>query len=259
MTRFVRGSCLALVGADMLHLNGLGLNIGHTILALLCAQALIAILVFLLELHVGRRSRTSKNGNPVLENITLREGPMSVRLGKLVRVEIFSGGLAAAGEEKMVRPKRRGIRYCNQTVDHHGPRDSPLRDCSSKRYVLSRHEDQDVCQTGANQEEGENGAEADKSKEVAIVSATNTVVEPHAVMVKGFDTIVADSTVIAARGSPNVTCLAELHRYIHGSHVRRGKLDHHPVICGWTKYQRIVCRFCMGHRVDIARHDLGSN
>lgn len=240
MTRFVRVSWLALVRTDMLHLNGLGLNIGHAVLALLCAQALIAILVLLLELHVGRRPRTPKNGNPVLKDVTLREGSVSVSLGKLVRVEIFSCGLAAAGEEEMVRPKRRGIRYCNQTVDHHGPGNSPLGDCSAKRYVLSRHVDQDVCQTGANQEEGENSAEADKSKKVAIVAATNTVVEPHAVMVKGFNTIVADSTVIAARGSPNVTCLAELHRYIHGSHVRRGKLDHHPVICGWAKYQRII-------------------
>ena len=240
----------------MLHLNGLGFDIWHTVLALLCAESLITILVLLLELHVGRGPRASKNGKPILEHIALSEGSMSVRLGKLVRVEIFSGGLAAAGEEEMVRPQRGGIRHCDHTIDHHGPRHSPLGDCSSKRHVLSRHVDQDVCQTGTDQEKREDCAEADKGKEVAIVSAANAVVEPHAVVIKSFDTIVADSTVVAARGSPNITCLAELHRNIHGSHIRRGKLDHHPVIGGWAEYQRIVCRFGMRHGVDIARHDL---
>jgi len=226
----------------MLHLNALGFDIWDTILAFLCAQALITILVLLLELQIRRRPRTSKNSNPILEDIALGERSMPVSLGKLVRVEIFSGGLSTPNQKEMVRPERCGVWDCNDTVDHHGPGHSPFGDCSPEGDVFSRHVDQNVCQTRADQEKCQEGAKTDECKEIAIVPATNTIVEPHAVMVESFDTIVADTTVIAARRSPYITCLAVLHRHIHGSHIGSSKLDHNPVICRWTKRQRIVRR-----------------
>lgn len=76
-----------------------------------------------------------------------------------------------------------------------------------------------MCQTSTDQKESQEGARADESKEIAIVSATNTIVEPHAVMVEGFDTVVADAAVIAARRPPNITCLAVFHRHVHGSYI----------------------------------------
>lgn len=76
-----------------------------------------------------------------------------------------------------------------------------------------------MCQTSTNQKDGQDGARADESKKIAIVSATNTIVEPHAVMVEGFDTVVADAAVIAARRPPNTTCLAVFHRHVHGSYI----------------------------------------
>lgn len=87
---------LILLGTNMFHLNALGLDIWDTILAPLQVQALITVLMPPLEFHVGRRPRTPKNSNPILENISLGERSMTVRLGKLMRVEIFSGSFASA-------------------------------------------------------------------------------------------------------------------------------------------------------------------
>jgi hypothetical protein len=97
-----------------------------------------------------------------------------------------------------------------------------------------------MCQTSADQKESQEGARANESKEIAIVSATNTVVEPHAVMIEGFHAVVADTAVIAARRPPNITCLAVFHRHVHGSYIGSSKLDHNPVICGRTKRQRVI-------------------
>jgi hypothetical protein len=87
---------LILLGTNMLHLNALGLNIWDAIFALLRIQALIAVFISPLELHVGRGSGTPKNSNPILKDIPLGERSMSVSLGKFVRIEIFSGSFATA-------------------------------------------------------------------------------------------------------------------------------------------------------------------
>ena len=87
---------LILLGTNRIHLNALGLDIRDAILALLRVQALVTVFIPLFELHVGRRARTPKNSNPIPKDASLGEWSVSVSLGKLVRVEIFSGSFATA-------------------------------------------------------------------------------------------------------------------------------------------------------------------
>lgn len=88
-----------------MHLNVvLGLDIAREILALHRAQALVPFLIRLLELHIRWGPRPQENGQPVPEDIALSEGPMAVSFRKLVRVQIFSGGLAPTDQEEMVSP-----------------------------------------------------------------------------------------------------------------------------------------------------------
>lgn len=63
----------------MLHLDAcLGFDIAREVFALLHSVALVSFYVRLLELHVGGRSGTAKNRDPILQSIALSEGPMAV-------------------------------------------------------------------------------------------------------------------------------------------------------------------------------------
>jgi hypothetical protein len=70
-------------------------------------------------------------------------------------------------------------------------------------------------QRRSRQKLGEKSAGRNKGKEITIVAATDAVVQPHAVVVQCFHTVVTPSTVVATRRSPDVTSLAILYRDIH--------------------------------------------
>lgn len=112
-----------------------------------------------------------------------------------------------------------------------------------------------MCETGSDQKQGENGTRAHKGKEVAIVAPAYAVVQPNTVVIKCFNTIVTDTTVIAARRPPDSAGLAVLDRYIHGSNIGRGQFDHDPVVRGRANRQWIIRGIHRRHRVDIPRHD----
>ena len=73
-----------------------------------------------------------------------------------------------------------------------------------------------------------------EGKKVAVISTSHAVVEPNTVMIEGFDTIVANATVIASRWPPYVACLAVLDRNVHGGSIGTGESDHDPIICRGT-------------------------
>lgn len=90
---------------NMLHLDAcLGFDIAGEVFALLHSVALVPFYIRLLELHVGGRSGAAENRNPILQNIALSEGPMTVRFRKLVGIEIFSCGFTTANQKQMVCP-----------------------------------------------------------------------------------------------------------------------------------------------------------
>lgn len=240
----------------MLHLNPrLRFLIVDKILALLHGKALVALLVGFFELQVGGRTRPSQNGDPILEDIALCKWSVAIRLVELVRIEIFSGGLASAHQEQMVSPQRCRVWYRDDAVNNHSPGDAPFRDGSPKRDMLARHVHQNMCKTGANQKEGQNRAGAHKRKEVAVIAPPNTVVEPDAVVIECVDTVVAHPAVVAARRSPDTTGLAVLHGHVHGGHFRSSELDHDPIICRRAKRQRVVSWICRRHSMRVSWHN----
>jgi hypothetical protein len=74
----------------------------------------------------------------------------------------------------------------------------------------------DMCQTSTKQKKRHHCARRNECKEVAVVPPTNAVVEPHTVMIVSFDAVVAHSTMVATRGSPDVAGLAVLDGHFHG-------------------------------------------
>lgn len=238
---FEGGRSVPLMGTDVLHLNPrLRFDILDEILALLRGQALVALFEGPLELHIGGWTWSAQNRKPVPHNVALGEWSMAVCLGELVGVEILSRSLAPSDQEQVVRPQRRGVRHRDDAIDDHGPGYSPSGDSGPKGHPLARHIDQDVRETGTNQKQGEDGTRADKGKEVTVIAAPNTVVEPDAVMIERFNTIIADPAVVAARGPPDITGLTVFHGHVHGSHIRGGELDHDPVIGWWAQRQCVI-------------------
>lgn len=232
-----RSALILLARTHALHLNSrLVFDVADEILALLRGQALVTLLVGLLELHICGRARPPQDCDPVLHNVALSERPMTIDLGEFVGVEIFSGRLTAANQEQVVSPQRRRIRHCHAAVNDHSPWHSPLGNGGTKGDILARHVDQDVSEAGTNEEQGENRTRAHECEKVAIVAAPNAIVEPDAMVVKGLYTVVANTAMVAARRSPDIAGLAIFHWYIHGSNIGSGQLNHDPIICGWAKY-----------------------
>lgn len=77
------------------------------------------------------------------------------------------------------------------------------------------HVDDDLCKTGGYEVRAEDCCGCDEGKEIAVVSAPYAVVEPDAVVVLGFDTVVTDSAMMASGWSPEVACFAVFGRHFH--------------------------------------------
>ena len=105
---------------DSLHLNvGLTLNMAREVLALYGAQALVTGIVSSLKLHVSRRPRSQEHGQPISDGTALREGTMTIDLGKLVRVQVLPRRLASRDEEEVVPEEASGVRKRKQGVKEH--------------------------------------------------------------------------------------------------------------------------------------------
>lgn len=142
---------------------------------------------------------------------------MSVGLGEFVGVQILSSGFSTANKIQMVDPKRQWVRRCRSTIDNHGKWYAQNINGSPEGEMLLLCVEHDVSQAGTNQIKTDQCTPANKSEEITVVAAANTIVEPNTVMIKSLDTVVTDSAVVAARWSPNITGLAILDRHIHGS------------------------------------------
>jgi hypothetical protein len=99
-----------------------------------------------------------------------------------------------------------------------------------------------VSKAGAEEEETEEGGSTDEYKEVAIVTATDTVVQPDAVMILGFDAVVANTTMVRTWGPPDIAAFAVFGRDFHSSIAACGRYHHCPFRGRRTKTQRVFIR-----------------
>lgn len=159
----------------------------------------------MLEMQIGWWSGSGQGRNPVFENIALGERPMSIRLGEFVGVEIFSSCLSSGHQEQVISPKAGWVRCDQETVDKHGKGDSAFLNGGAKGKLILSTIGQTVTQAGEHQQQTQERGRCDKGKEVAVVPSANAIVEPHTVMVQGFNAIVADSTMITSWRSPDIT------------------------------------------------------
>jgi hypothetical protein len=171
-------------------------------------KALVTRLVGMLEVHIGGRTGTAENSNPILPKHSQGEGSVSVFLGKLVAVEILPSGLTTTHEEEMICPKRRGIRSDQDAIDHHCEGHPVGIDRVAKfRMIMARlsvNPDEKMRQRCSKEEKSQNRSASDEGKEISVIAASNASVEPDTVMILGFDTVVAHAAMMSARGSPEI-------------------------------------------------------
>lgn len=81
--------------------------------------------------------------------------------------------------------------------------------------------------------EGEHRCRSYKCKKVTVVATANAIIEPHAVMVLGFDTAVANLAVVAARGAPYSTGATVFDGYFKMDIVGSWRTNQSPTIRRW--------------------------
>lgn len=99
-----------------------------TLLRLDTSEALITVVVALLEVVVCRRSRAAQNDNPVPVPATLGKCSKSVLFQEFVRVQEFTCRFAPCHQEHVVYHERGWVEESNETVDNHGERHSIVVD-----------------------------------------------------------------------------------------------------------------------------------
>jgi hypothetical protein len=116
----------------------------------------------------------------------------------------------------VIYPEGSWIWKAQQPIYEHGERNAVLVDGGRKRNMPPVVVIYNLAQGCKSQEESQNSRGTDEREEVAVVASSHAVVQPHAVVVERFHTIVANSAMVAPRRSPYIASLAILDRDIHG-------------------------------------------
>lgn len=245
-----------LLARELLHLcSVLFANTRRPLVTTPWAESLVSLLVLLLEMQVSRRSGSPKHSEPVLDEIPLSKGPMSLCLGEPSRRQILSRSLTLPNKHHMIHPQSSRIRKRQKPVYKHSKRDTTFANSRANRNTVLVRICDNMPQAGERKKQSQKRAGADKAEEESIVAPSHTVVDPDTMMVQSLYTVVADSAMITARWSPDVASLAVFDRYIHGSSLRCRQSNHHPVIRGWSDSKGVII-VSRGKRVYIAWKDL---
>lgn len=180
------------------------------------AKPLVTEGMLALELIVGRRPWPAEDNYPVLDPVPLVESPVTLGLDEFVRVDVLSCRLAAGHEEDVVTHQGERVEQTNDSVNHHGERDPEVAHSFAEQYSFPGPIDQDLGKTGPDEIGGEKRRCANKGEEVSVVSASNAVVKPHAMMVLRLNAIIAEPAVVGTRRSPDVAGAAMPNRDFHG-------------------------------------------
>lgn len=81
-----------------------------------------------------------------------------------------------------------------------------------------------------NEIKAQQGSSGDECEEVSVIAAANTVVKPDAMMILGFDAVVADFAVMATRRTPYATGSAVFDGYFEMNVVLFRRFDERPGI-----------------------------
>ena len=81
--------------------------------------------------------------------------------------------------------------------------------------------DYDMCETGPDDKQAQQGRGRDKYKEETVVAASDAIVEPNTVVILCLDAIVANPTVMGAGRAPDVAAFAVFGGHLHCRIARR--------------------------------------
>lgn len=128
-------------------------------------------------------------------------------------------------------------------------------DTLTKRDTFPASILQNLHQTSSSKVGTEESSAGNKSEKISVVSTADTVIEPNAMMILGLDAIVAQSTVVSTRWTPDVTGSAVPNRDFHSSGRLVCGSDEVPIGSRGPESKRVVI-FGRGESVDISRKNL---
>jgi hypothetical protein len=122
--------------------------------------------------------------------------------------------------------------------------------------VLSVHVDEDLGEICTQDEETQYCTEGKECEEISVVSASDAIVDPNTMVVLGLDTVVANSTVVTSRRTPDVASFAVFGWHFHSSGGRLCGLDHGPIVRWGCQSKRVFVLVRRRHWMKISRKNL---
>ena len=116
----------------------------------------------------------------------------------------------------MITPQTSRIWRNKKSIDEHGEGHPPMIYRLTKADFLVRLIPKAMPEAGESKEHPKEGAKTDKGKEIPVVAPPDAIIQPDTMMILSFDTIVANSAMMATRRPPYIAGLAVLGRDVHG-------------------------------------------
>lgn len=184
-----------------------------------------------LEAVVRRRTGPTKHSNQISEDASLAERSEALRLGKLMRVDIFPSRFSARHQEDMVAHKRSWVAEGEEPDNDKSERHAEMCHSRGEGNVLPALVDEHLDEACGNDVHGQKSRRSDKGEKVSVVAFSNTIVQPDAVMIMALNAVVAHSTVMSTRGAPDITRSAVLHGEFECGSTGVRRLYLRPVDC----------------------------
>ena len=115
----------------------------------------------------------------------------------------------------MITPEGERVRCGNESINEASKCSLVFMDGAAELDMLTSRMQGKMCNAGTDKKKSENGGRCDKGKEIAVIPSTDTVVQPYTVMILCFDTVIADTTVMGSRWSPDVASFAIFRWHFH--------------------------------------------
>lgn len=181
---------------------------------------------------------------------------MSVLHRKSARNHKFSCRLPSPDQVTMIRPKACRVRGKHRPIYNHSKRNPPLMngldECDAFHGLVS----QAMPEACNNKKNTQDRGTAHKSEEIPVISPPNTIVKPNAMMILSFNTIIANSTVITARRSPNVASFAIFYRDFHCRSNPAIWCYRDPSNSWWAQRERVFAHIGRKYRARVPWQDL---
>ena len=187
------------------------------------------MLVTRLELIVSGSARSAEHGNKVAPDATLRIRTKTLLLGKLVRVHILPRRFAASHEEDVVSHERCWITQGDEAEDEKRKGNWEVVDGLTETNTIAILVTKDLNHTADDPVDAEYGSGCEHGEEVAVVAFSDTVVDPHTMMIMSLNAVIAQSTMVRAGRSPNVAGSTVLDWNLHSCSAWIGRFDRSPI------------------------------